>query len=661
MKTQLLNLLLLFISTVASAQHYGTQEFKVSRDDFDFNTYAKDSTANALVLYEYGNSYIDDDDFLLKTEYQKKVRIFNRNGFDHATVEVPLYTSKGKEERIKDITAITYNLNSGALAATRLKDSEFFYEDVSSNVTVAKFSLPNVQEGSVIIYSYKLSSPYIFKYHGWTFQEDIPKIYSEYDTSIPGNYNYNIKLVGPYKLHTNESKIESQCLSGGNGAYADCAITKFVMKDIPAFIEEDYMTSKYNYLSRIDFELKTVKRFDGGIDQVTKTWDAVDHELKTEKEIGNQLRKSIKSEDILSASILNEKDPLKKAQAIYAYIQDNYKWNGDYKIFTEGSVKDLLKTKSGNVSSINILLHNLLNDVGIEAQPVLLSTRNNGFPTKLYPVLSDFNYLIVQTSIQNKTYMLDATEQHLPFGSLPFRCLNAYGRKIDFKTGSDWVDIKVDKPSVVNHRVEMEIKGDSAVADAFTIRSGYYAYNSKKDFLNDKTAYYKKKKEDFPNFNITKHEVVETDRNDATFKEELQAQISLEPMSKEIDGVTQKTLYINPILFHFFDSNPFQLQERNYPIDFGYKNNYSYTIKLNTKGYEVSELPKNINYGLPNGRGSLVFAVNQAADNIVIYLKFSLKETAYTPEYYESIKQLASKLVNIQNNSLIVLNSKVSI
>lgn len=72
MKTQLLNLLLLFISTVASAQHYGTQEFKVSRDDFDFNTYAKDSTANALVLYEYGNSYIDDDDFLLKTEYQKK-------------------------------------------------------------------------------------------------------------------------------------------------------------------------------------------------------------------------------------------------------------------------------------------------------------------------------------------------------------------------------------------------------------------------------------------------------------------------------------------------------------------------------------------------------------------------------------------------------------
>ncbi|WP_276205018.1 hypothetical protein [Flavivirga aquatica] len=43
------------------------------------------------------------------------------------------------------------------------------------------------------------------------------------------------------------------------------------MKDIPAFIEEDYMTSESNYLIRIDYELKTFKGFDGVINDYTKT------------------------------------------------------------------------------------------------------------------------------------------------------------------------------------------------------------------------------------------------------------------------------------------------------------------------------------------------------------------------------------------------------
>lgn len=93
MKTLLINLLLL--STISlSAQAYSSEEFPVSNNDLNINNYIKDSTANALVIYEYGKSYIDDEDFLLKTEYQKKVKILNRNGFKYATVEIPLYKNK---------------------------------------------------------------------------------------------------------------------------------------------------------------------------------------------------------------------------------------------------------------------------------------------------------------------------------------------------------------------------------------------------------------------------------------------------------------------------------------------------------------------------------------------------------------------------------------
>ncbi|PNW26243.1 transglutaminase domain-containing protein [Formosa algae] len=658
MKNLLTNLLL-FLSTLSLfAQAYNSKEFAISPNDLNINHYTKDSTANALVIYEYGKSYIDDNDFLLKTEYQKKVKILNRNGFEHATVEIQLYKNKTNKERITDIVATTFNSKNGAITSTRLNPSDIYYEDITPKHTLVKFTLPNIQEGSVITYSYKLSSPYIYKYHEWIFQEDIPKLYSEYITSIPGIYNYNIKLVGPYKFFDSNSKIKGNCLEGPGGSSADCGVTNYVMKDLPAFIEEDYMTSKRNYISRIDFELKTINHFDGSVEQITKTWKDVDHELKTDKEFGWQIRKSIKAEDFLSTEIIKNDNPLNKAQSIYNFVQDQYKWNGDYNdIFVETSVKDLINNKSGNASSINILLHNLLRDCNIEVKPVLLSTRNKGFATKVFPILSDFNYLIIQAKIGDDTYLLDAAEPELPFGSLPFRCLNGYGRLIDFKHGSEWIDIEEHKVSQIAYRVEMDIVNDSLQILSGITKTGYYAIDSKTDYLKDPELYKKEFSDEHPTLNVLEHTIKDSERNTLSFDEVFKLKQGLDPMNTTVNGVTKETLYINPILFPFIEKNPFTLQERLYPIDFGYKRTFSYILKLNTGKYTVAEAPKNAVFALPNKTGILKLNVNQQDDFIIINLKFSLDKPLYNHEYYESLKTLSSELINIQKNSIIVLNS----
>src|SRR5690606_13024233 len=75
------------------------------------------------------------------------------------------------------------------------------------------------------------------------------------------------------------------------------------------------------------------------------------------------------------------------------------------------------------------------------ADPMILSTRDNGLPTDLFPVLSEFNYVVAKVDIGDKSYLLDATEDFLPFGALPERCLNGRGRVVN-KSGSYWFDIK---------------------------------------------------------------------------------------------------------------------------------------------------------------------------------------------------------------------------
>src|SRR5690606_34800525 len=123
-----------------------------------------------------------------------------------------LYKKDNNAEKISDITATTYNIENGKVTQVKLEKSAIFEENYDENHTLAKFTFPNIKEGSVITYSYTLESPYIYKYKDWEFQSDIPKLYSEYNTSIPANYEYNIKLVGTLKLIRNEQKLVKDCL-----------------------------------------------------------------------------------------------------------------------------------------------------------------------------------------------------------------------------------------------------------------------------------------------------------------------------------------------------------------------------------------------------------------------------------------------------------------
>lgn len=116
-----------------------------------------------------------------------------------------------------------------------------------------------------------------------------------------------------------------------------------------------------------------------------------------------------------------------------------------------------MKKKFGKVSEIDILLHNLLEENGYNVKVVILSTRTNGLATTANPVISNFNYLIVQATIDGNVYYLDTTNSYVFFGQLPFRYLNQYVRLLDFKNGSSWDKIHPEKISTVLYRAQVDL------------------------------------------------------------------------------------------------------------------------------------------------------------------------------------------------------------
>ena len=646
---------LLFLSLISYSQtRFNSENYIVSKDDVETTVFKKDSTAHALVIYEYGNSFVDEDSFKLITEIKRKIKILDREGFDQANIEIGLYNndSGDSKEKISDIVATTSTIENGNIVKTKLQSNQIFREKYNKNITLVKFTFPNIKAGSVITYSYKLETPFMFNYRGWAFQNEIPTLYSEYRASIPANYEYNIKLVGEQQLDVNEATLERGCLSNSRGATSSCLKTIYVMKDIPAFVEEDFMTTKANYLSRVDYELKIYKGFDGGVKNYTKTWKSVESDLKSEQSIGKQLNKKSIAKGLLSSEITKEKDPLKKAEGIFKYVQDNYTWNKKFNLFKAVSLKNLVKTKSGRASEINLLLFNLLEANDIDVKAVLVSTRSNGLATKIYPVLSDFNYLVIQATIDGKTYLLDAVDNYLAFGQVSFKCLNQYGRLLDFKDGSYWLPYTADGTTTKIIKTELAFNDDGVIEGTLeSKRTGYHAHSAKRSYHSNNEAYLKYYKELYTNLDITNHDVSTKVKNSKAFEEVFN--LSVEP---ELIG---ENIYLNPFLFKYITENPFKLQERTYPIDFGYKEAYLYNFKIDLNGkYDVVELPGSLSMKLPNNTGSLLLEAKQEGDSVKVFLKFSFNEAIYTSNYYSHLKSFFAQIVNTQTNTLIVLKEK---
>jgi len=651
MKHTAISLFLLLFALKGFSQ-FDLNSYAVSKQDLDVSSYDRDSTATALVLYEYGNSYVDDRTFDLKTEVKRKVKILNKEGFDKSVITVPLYNNTKRAERFNNLVATTYNLEDGVTKSDKLKLSDVYEETYNKNYKLVKFTLPNIKVGSVITYSYTIESPFMYKFNGWEFQDDIPKIYSEYNTSIPANYDYSIKLVGSLKLFHQNRKIKYGCLNVGNGGSADCTVSKYIMKNIPAFKVEEFMTTKENYLAKIDYELKTFQGFDGNKSHYTKTWKSVDKELRIDGDLGRQLGKLSIAKNLLPEIKMDTSDSLKQAQAIYNYVQDQFTWNKKFDIFSDVSIKDLISEKSGNVSEINILLHNLLKESGFEVKSILLSTRNNGLPTLIYPVISDFNYLIVQVIINGKPYFLDATDDYLSFGQVAFRALNQYGRLLDFKKGSYWETITPQKKSSVQYRCELELDKTGLISGKTVIKKlGYHAMSNKKEHYENPTSYFNRYSDAYPDIQFSNQNVLSYPKDSFEFKEEFS-------IEKETEIIGDK-LYIDPFLFKFFTKNPFTLQERTYPIDFGYKDTYLYNFKIKIDdSYEVIEIPKTLEKQLPENKGQLTLQIKKEANTVSMYFKIKFNEAIYPSHYYAVLKAFMADVVKLQTKSLIVLKKK---
>ena len=627
---------------------------KVSLEELTMTEYQKDTSAAAVVLQEFGKARINHE-VNVHFQYHVRIKILKSEGLHQATFEIPLYKDGNyynNAERWVSMQASTYNIENGIIKETPFVMKNLFFEKTNKYVNYAKFALPEVRVGSVIELTYETESPHLFNFHNWEFQSDIPKLYSEFWAETPANFNYNIILRGNQKLKINKSERITGCFNfPGYSGKSDYTLSKYGMEHIPAFIEEEYMTAKKNFLSAIYYELSEFINAQGMSNKYAEEWSDMVKKMEDHDYFGKIIKKSKKlMEDQLASITGGENDPEKKCRLIYDFVRLHYTWNGEIEKYTRDDPKKIFDSRLGSSADINLALIGALQAAGVEVYPLLVSTRDHGLPNTLKPQRTYFNYVVAAVSINNTLITLDATDLFLPFGVLPIRCLNGQGRLLS-KSNSQWIDLKPALTFKTSVSLDMSCEESNDFSGVLKLTyDGYEGIRVRKEIAS-------KGNEDFIKDLSGEWQDITLNEYDVSIPDEINEPVNVE-MQITFTGygnTSPNTLYFNPYLIRMHKGNPFKQTNRQYPVDLGAPIEETYTIKLQIpEQLEIEEMPESMASTLPGNGGRFLLNVSNQGGNLLMTGTLRLSRQIYSPQEYPYLKELFNRVVSAQESAFVL-------
>lgn len=675
MKQTILSIAIFFlISIPLFAQEPPKIRFeKVSEEEIKMTFYEPDTTAEAVILFDEGSSevkYDIDMGFMLTYNRFVRIKILKQTGTHWGDFSIPLYSSVKKQELIGSLKGTTFNFENGKVVKTEMKKESIFRERENKYWEMVRLSLPSVKIGSVIDLKYTISSPLLWNLRSWKFQYLIPVKWSQYNISYPEYFTYNHSTIGYHPLNPrnlttkteniNYTTTEATSRTDRVGSGVDktnhtityqANVYKYSANNVPAMKEEPYLSSLENYTTMVKFELANIDltKIGGKYENYTNSWNNVADELLADEDFGGQIKSANYAKEEITKLIAGKSDEKQKMIALYNFVQHSIKWNGMEASYPSNPLRKVFNEKNGNSADINLLLVAMLNEAGIEAVPVILSTRNNGILSVAHASLSDCNYLIAKIVNYGNSILLDATEPNLPAGLLPFRCLNGKGRMVK-KDHAEEVSLTNVK-SGSNTTVFVELKEGKFSGNVMTIETGLNAFNFRKSVKSagGPKEYFDNIKNNssdiqFVNYSFTK---IDSLYQSAEKRYSIVLQNELEPNAEII--------YIDPVLFGRINKNPFTSPTREYPVDYGVPFTESYQLNLTIPdGYSIEELPQSKSFALEGKGGSFIYKVVQAGNIISLSMRFNIDKTLFLPTEYKILKDFYDIVVAKQSEQIVL-------
>jgi hypothetical protein len=660
-------ILCLWATIFAHAQSEKKESFRFQKIDAEMlskKQYAIDSNASAIVLGDVGYTAIEGNAkgwFSFVFKRHKRIHILSKNGYDEATFQIPLYHNGFEsEEKLESVKAYAYNLENGQVTETKLSKDNIFTEKKTTRLDIKKFTLPSVREGTIIDVEYKISSDYLYTLQPWNFQSTAPTLWSEYTLGVPQFFEYMFIYKGyvPFYINENKERMEQYTIIDRSGTGPTethnlrSAVTEYhwVTKEAPAFKREAYLSTPSNFLSRMEFQLAAHKQ-PLTYKNLVPSWPQMTHDLLKDEDFGLKLdRNNGWLSDVMKD--LRKGSEEQQARNVFAWVRDNITCNGQEGIYLTTQVKDVFREAKGSVAEVNLLLVTMLRYAGLKADPVMLSTRENGTIFTPYPMLSRFNYIIASVSINGQNMLLDASKPQLGFGRLLPEVHNGMARMINEAA----TELSLLTDSLRERKMSMvflNTEGGNWQGSFQQVQGYYESYRTRKT-LQEKgeASYFEGVREGLSSsMELTNGKIDSTRLFDMPLG--LRADIKLKTGGEDL-------LFINPMFGEGWKENPFKSPDRSYPVEMPYTIDESFNLTMYVPaGYVVDELPKSLRVALNEQKeGSFDYLISQSEGVISMKSQIRLQRANYTQQEYEELREFFNMIVAKHKEQIVLKKIK---
>lgn len=622
---------------------------RLSDAEVAIDSVAGDPDASAVVLADVAVDELTPQrrGIRLERRRHRRVKVLTEAGYSQGEFSL----RHSDDDRVRDVRAQTFVPRpDGTMERVELDRKSVFREEVRDGVEEVRFTMPALAPGAIFEIQYTYETDNFVTLPPWYFQSDQPTLVSEYRASIPGFLSYVTIRQGP---------IQDYPIGRGVRYETPTSEVRWTARDLPALRDEPYTTTEEDYTTRIELQLSRISPPGGIPENVLTSWEEVAETLQSHESFGRRLRSSKRRRAQVEGVTGTREE---RARAVYDVVRSGYVANGRGGIFAERDLDDVVETRSGTAPELTLLLASLLREADVPAELALLSTRANGRPVELYPLVNQFDWVVVRAEMEDGRHvLLDPTDRHRPYGVLPVQALN--GRAwLAHEDAPQWFDVPATAGTSTTSFVEATLAPGGQLAGTLQLRlEGYDAERARDEMVSAQA--------DAPARAAAEAEAI---------AQAADADDGVEVLSVEVENLDDvgaplsltssflapageaigDELYLTPFVMMQLDENPFERPTRTFPVDFAFPFTRTYVASIALpEGYEPDGVPEPIRMTTPSRAVSYTRVVGAEPGRLLVRAVLSVDRSQVSAAEYPALRRLYDEIVAAEAEAVVLVRT----
>lgn len=622
----------------------GQQELQKTADhEYPYEYLLKESS---IRFDERGSSIIAIIDHLvrIKVHSDEPIEIA-----EASLVGIPFYFADNME-RIVNLDGITYQPDG---TRSYLDQDETRMVDLNSRYRIIEFEMPDVQQGSVIEYRYRMERRYIEELPDFQFSHRVP---TKEARVFLKNTNYlrfdTARQNIDFDLEYTEQRIDTSSvpLVFTYQRPEPIVIQSWEAEDIPAIDASSYISSLGDVRAKLKFQ---ISEFGVPRQPLDNSWEFVAAQIQRTNNPFEIIDYNSHMKEI-GAEISRNFDTLTEAQdSIFQFVNSRAQYNEVSSVFTEGRLDPVLDGEPADQAAINMVLLTLLRGAGIDADPLYISGREFGRIDKSFPSLYQFNRMLVVSNIEGEEYFMDASFPHSLPNLIPIESFNEQGMILSEKEYS-WTDISPEK-SVFNLDIDLNAsltEQGNLIGEIMAVTTGYPSRRIREDMAGAKTnreivaeTFF----DVYPEIEIGDHSITVDENN----KDLIRIRATFEIPQYAV--TFSEGIEFRPMIVGYLFGNPFESTERRVPItlDAPESLTINYQIEL-PDGYELDIAGETRSTDLQGAQ--LYEEYLSLSDKLEYSFEIDITRKEFPVDVYSQLRRMYERWVQLSNDSWFIEN-----